>query len=534
MEIKVVLKNNTGFKWYSKNGIFVKGFAFHKNENFYEKEELVNLFDNINSLDNFEKILKNLNGSYAIIIQKKNKLFSAVDRLRSIPLFYSQDGDYLSITDTIEFNSQTIDENTPEYYEFLLSGYTINESTLSKEFKQIQSSEIIMFNDNQLSRKQYFKHTHQDYLSVDYKSYYDDLNCITDNFTKRLIHSVGEKTIVLPLSGGYDSRYILAALKRHNFTNVICYTYGNSKSFEVSIAKQVAYTLGYKIHIIEYTEEKWSKLLDNDKFIEYVNYSFNYSSLPHIQDFIALEELTTKKLIPSDSVIVPGFCGDLLGGSYIPIEIKENKVNQLLNINLAEYIQKKHFSNLLMRIPEKIKNNLLIKIRKNIICKDINNLEEFISLNESFFTEHKVSKFVVNALRPYEFFGFEWRMPLWDNELMEYWYKVPYKHRMDNKLYNDFLFDDLFQDYKIDIKKSKPISHNKFILSIRRLLPKFLYSIFQKAYHGFLNIIKDKDVNNFGEFGSSINKDLQTSTINANNINGLFAVWLLSRILDKK
>lgn len=531
--IKLELKNNNGFKWYSKNGIYVKGFAFDRGKQFYKGEKLIELFRNINLVEDFEKILLELNGSFAIVVQIDNKLFSAVDRLRSIPLFYSQTTDSLLLTDTIEYNSQNINKNSPEYFEFLLSGFTINETTLSNNFKQIQSSEIIFFN-NKLEQKKYFKHTHQDYLPIDYKKYYDDLNRITDNFIKRLIYSVGSQTIVLPLSGGYDSRYILAALKKHNFENVICYTYGNNKSFEVSIAKNVASTLGYQIHIIEYTEGKWSKLLENEKFLEYIKYSFNYCSLPHIQDFIALEELTDKNLIPKDSVIVPGFCGDLLGGSYIPVEVKESRIKQLFSYSLSEYIVKKHFTNFMINIPNYIKNKILIKIDDNINKNNINDLEEFISLNESFFTEHKVSKFVVNALRPYEFFGFEWRMPLWDNELMEYWYRIPFELRIDGKLYNDFLFDNLFNKHKIDIKKSKPVSHNKLILTIRQLLPKYLYNFFKKSYHKILFIFKERDVNSFGGLANSLNDDLQKNDIKANNINGLFAFWLLTKVQDKK
>jgi asparagine synthase (glutamine-hydrolysing) len=490
-----------------------------------KRYNLLELFVNTDNIDKLKEKLLEFNGSFCIIINSDNDIFCAVDRLRSLPLFYKIENGNIFLTDNI--NMGEIKKDTPEYYEFLLSGYTINDSTLLESFKQIQSSEIIHFNkvNNQLEKLQYFKHTHQHYLDIKYKDYYKYLSEITDNFIKRLVISVGDKTIVLPLSGGYDSRYILAGLKKYNFQNVICYTYGNKDSFEVSIASQVAENLGYKLIVIEYTKKKWKNLLKNKKFLDYINYSFNYTSLPHIQDFIAIEELTRLNLIPKDSVIVPGFCGDFLGGSYIPIEVKENKIDDLLKLGIQKYILKKHFSNLSLPMTNNLSRILLNKLE----ISEVIDATDFISKNESFVTEHKLSKFIVNAVRPYEFFGYEWRMPLWDNELMEYWYKVPNEMRIDNRLYNDFLFDNLFDDQQIGFKKSKPVSHNKFIMKLRQILPSFILIKLKKIYHTIIYRNNKSDINNFEIFGDTIQSDIKIEKeIRFNNINGLFAYWILN------
>lgn len=537
LQIQIELHNNLGFKWYSKDEVYVTGYLFDKEDNFFEKEKLINYFSTVKDLISLEKLLLNTNGFFSIIIKSDDTILIAVDRLRSIPLFYKHTNDLFLVSDSISQANETIDKNSPEYYEFLMSGYTINETTLLSTCKQVQASEIVQFvnSKNEVNRLQYFKHTHQNYFDIDYKKYYKDLNKITDDFIKRLINSVGDKTIVIPLSGGYDSRYILSGLKKLIFKNVICYTYGTKDSFEISIAKKVAKILGYKIYTLDYTDEKWGKLLENEMFFQYINYSFNYTSLPHIQDFIALDELSSKELIPKDSVIVPGFCGDLLGGSYVPAEIKKNEYKSLHKEGIIDYVYRKHFDNMTLPIPDLLRVEILNKIKYFIGNKIFSNTEDFISYNESFFTEHKVSKFVVNALRPYEFFGYEWRMPLWDNELMEYWYRVPYELRIDGTLYNNFLFDNLFDKQHIGFRKIKPISHSRLFMIIKRVLPiqisrylKIIYKYLLQKYSS------GDDINNFNIFGNNLLEDLeQAKHIKFNHINGLFAYWLLEKWSEK-
>ena len=38
--------------------------------------------------------------------------------------------------------------------------------------------------------------------------------------------------------------------------------------------------------------------------------------------------------------------------------------------------------------------------------------------------QERQAKFIVNSVRAYEFFGFEWRLPLFDAELMDFWSRI--------------------------------------------------------------------------------------------------------------
>ncbi len=525
------LERIDGFKWVYNCSVRFKGYFF-LNEKLYDKNNILDLFVNNNKKKIFHKILENGNGSFALIIENQNEVLFATDKVRSIPLFYNHNKNEFIISDYIEDDLNSVDKNSSEYYEFLMTGYTLNETTLLKAYKQVQAAEYITVNKKEGTYRKniYYKHLHGNYLNIKKDEHYKNLRDITTSFINRLILSAKDRTIVVPLSGGYDSRYIVSALKEAEHENVICYTYGREDSFEVGIAKKVTEQLGYKSIIIEYTYEKWVSLYNDKSFRDYLMYGFNFCSSPHIQDFIAVKELTEGELIPKDSIIVPGFCGDLLGGSYIPIEFFEGKERSLLKRNISTYIYKCQFKNAKIKLSKSVKKEVDNKINlfMNILSLK-NNLDDFVSKNESWFTSHKVAKFVVNALRLYEYFGYEWRMPLWDDGLIKYWYRIQNEQRINNQLFNDFLFDNLFKKQNIDFRKQTPVSHKGFLKIVRKLIPTKLSNGFKWVYH-YVIYRNNKDVNN-----ADILSNLQLASLvtkpkmKFNNPNGVMAYWLLSK-----
>lgn len=524
--MKIELKNNNGFKWYSSETIWIKGYFHDEFNNYFSGKNLLNYFDL--SKDILSQ-LQNIDGCFSLIVKKDNKVLLANDKVRSFPLFYTYKNNELFISDRIEGNFNINSFGEIEKSEFLMCGYTLGNSTLLKNYKQIQAGELVSFEEEKFSSsKFYYNHFHKDFILKSEKEYFNDLNVVTENFIKRLIQSVENKTIVLPLSGGYDSRYIVAGLKKYGYENVICFTYGGKDSYEVSIAKKVTQQLNYKHYTIEYTDEKFIDLLKTEEFNKYLSFGFNYASLPHIQDFIGLTELRAKKLIPNDSIIVPGFCGDLLGGSYIPVEMKEDKINSLLKQELQEYILWRHLGNSAIEINNINKDEIKQKTKKLLVESKVNNIDDFISYNEDFFTKQKVSKFVVNAVRMYDYFGYEWRLPLWDKELIEYWYKIPNNLRINSYLYDEYLVEILFREFNIDFRKRKTLSKNKNLLFIRKILPLQMLRLIKKIIS---KISKKEDVNNLNALEIFLLSDLQNIT--PKNFNSIWSAWIIKKYLGK-
>jgi len=411
--------------------------------------------------------------------------------------------------------------------------------TLFNNLQQLQAGQYLYYNNetHELKLDFYYKHLHGNYHNLNKEEYYERLDLLYKNVFSRLIESVQGRPIVIPLSSGYDSRSIAAMLKKLDYKNVICFTYGRPESFEVQTSEKVAKKLEYKWYFINYTDkDDWYKLIRDEKYLFFAS---NASSLPHIQEYIAISVLKNKSLLPEDAIFVPGFCGDLLGGSYVPWEIISCQERLLFKEGVEDYVFSRYF-NLDNKIPiefiKKIRERISEELQK-LGSNNIKNVLDFDSVAEAFFTNHKVSKFVVNALRPYEHFGYEWRMPLWDKELYEFYYKVPLQYRIiGNKIYNDYLNKKLFSQLGIDYRKrSEPITllRKKFIgySYISDKIWELLRNIYWKLNPNKKGQI---DFNAFTILYEICKEELNGIThsySSPNNINSIFSLWFIEKFL---
>jgi len=61
---------------------------------------------------------------------------------------------------------------------------------------------------------------------------------------------------------------------------------------------------------------------------------------------------------------------------------------------------------------------------------EISYVESFVSLCECRNISVRQAEFIVNSVRVYEFFGYEWYSPIWNSEIMGFWAKVSLKYRI--------------------------------------------------------------------------------------------------------
>ena len=92
---KVDLKINKGFKWHQKKNVWAKGFLFDSNNILYEEEKILDYFLGVKNKEEFERKLKQANGFFSVLIQYEDRIFAAVDCIRSNPLFFSEK--YISV-----------------------------------------------------------------------------------------------------------------------------------------------------------------------------------------------------------------------------------------------------------------------------------------------------------------------------------------------------------------------------------------------------------------------------------------------------
>jgi len=475
------LQNNSGFKWVQTGNLFIKGFSEKINN-----KDLLN--QNYNNIYQLTKMIRNINGNFSIIFDNKEFIFAAVDRVRSIPLFYGmKNGDFFLSDDAGWIRGKVSDINMDETskVEFYMTGYVTGENTLYPNVKQIQAGECILFNkkDVIITKRKYFNFEHGNYFEENHDELIENLDQVHIKVFQKLVKSLNGRTAVLPLSGGYDSRLIAVMLKRLKYENVICFSYGKENNEEAKISKLVAEKLGFKWIFITYTKEKWADWYNSCRKKDYFQYADGLSSIPHIQDIIAVEELKLNELIPTDSVIIPGHAGDFVAGSHIPAHFVTNQ--QIPSEMLVEHILKVHYS--LWDDKDLIKKNkrkLSKKIFEIIEYKDFYSNEEAVDVYEQWDWSERQAKFITHSIRVYDFYGYEWRLPLWEKEIIEFWGKVPLRNRLNRRLYFDYVLRK-----QSDFNYLNKRSFNKFFPFIKKMIKKIspLYD-FLITYHRIKSI----------------------------------------------
>jgi len=452
--------HNRYYPWTEVNAdgvaCWLKGTFFSENE-LLQGDEVARIFSSVLEVPRIDhealkSLLLSLNGNFALALETPRYIFCAVDRVRSIPLFYAVSGEEALFSDDANYLRDRLDPpfNEENGAEFLVTGYVTGPETLFDGISQVQAGEYLVYDkgDGSLATHFYHRFWHGNFFSASEEDLLDRLDEVFVRVFQRLIESTKGRQIVVPLSGGLDSRIIVAMLKRLGVEDVICFTYGNKGNREAEVSRQVAEALGYRWYFVEYTNEKWYNCARTDEMKAYYSYAGNLVSLPHIQDFLAVRELKEKRMIREDAVFVPGHSGDMLAGSWIPKDYDQPQAYTLEKF--LEESLKKHYS--LWKWNEaKFEPLFEGRIRKSVGNISVHDNESCANAVELFNFSERQAKFIVNSVRVYEFFGFEWRIPLWDAELIDFFLQIPISHRLNQFLYISYA-------RKLFTRKLQPLS----------------------------------------------------------------------------
>ena len=463
MEIKLALINNRGFSWQSFNNLKIKGCF---DQDIISKLSRCNIFE-------LGNLLLEFHGNFALVKEFSDSIVVAVDIVRSIPLFYAEYKGVLYVCDSVDYlkNKFNLTSFSKEKeYEFLASGFVIADGTLFNEIKQIQAGEMVIFNKNGISVKDYYLFNYNDFSKKTDIQLMDELDNVHNEIAKRLVKSLNGRTAIIPLSGGYDSRLVAEMLKKEGYENVITFSYGRINDWEVSVSREIAKALGFRWEYIEYSRKKWWEWFNDDERKKYMNYACNYSSIAHFQDWGAVFELKKQKRIPNNSIFIPGHTGDFIEGGHIAnLFLTKNTFD---SATLLDYIIKLRYDNLCIIGDVKIKIAESVQ-NKYSIDKNYSNVKAS-EISEKIDWRERQAKFIVNSCRVYDYFGYEWRLPLWDIDLLKFWSKVPFEKRAGRKLYYDY------------VKEMRP-NYNIQANPKQSYFERFIYNYITNVYYGRFN-----------------------------------------------
>jgi len=495
------LARNSGIKWFNDDRgnikTFAKGFAF-KEETFLKGRKLLNALtlkaetlDADNIISCAIDTIQTLNGSFAVVIETDNYIFAAVDRLRSIPLFYgTADNKFFLSDDANWVRNQVEDSHMDEIAtkEFLLTGYVTGSETLFPNVKQLQAGECLWVEKcdgkPDITTYRYYRYVHHDFFNASEKDLYPLMDQVLVNVFERLLESTNGRTLVIPLSGGLDSRLIVAMLKRLGRENVICFSYGRKGNWESEISKKVAKKLGYQWEFVHYTRRKWRQWFQSDERRDYYKYGDGLSSIAVIQDWPAIWELKKAGKIPEDSVFVPGHTGDFICGGHIPHNF--TSIQHVGKDEVVKAIWKKHYSLWdWSKQSEKLGPIFKKRVLSQLSGMPMDTPEDAANAFECWEWHERQAKFIVNSCRVYEFWGYDWRIPLWGNEMMDFWARVPLMLRVRKKLYDSHVNKQIFVPLSINdlfVRGLQNRLKRRFEPILNPFLGRYFFSDFANAW----------------------------------------------------
>lgn len=478
-------------QWQTEKNISILGSAFIADK-LLQNETLIHYFHNCNSEQIFIERLDKLSGHFAIIIELEDKILASVDLIRTYPIFFRHREQNIVITDRI-IAQQDDEYNAIEIENFKKVYNALENNTLLKNWQQLLAGQyLVVDKKNQtVSIKTYYHHA-KETANITDTELLNKLSSLEEKLVKNTIEYANNRTILVPLSGGYDSRYILALLKQSNYEKIECFTYGRKNSYEVLIAKNVAEKLNIKWHFIEYTDTLLDTFFSKD-WQQYSNANHHFSSLPHEQDFFALHYMKQHQLLPKNAVVINGYCQDIHAGSFIE-PIKNFSLQKVINYKYDIQLNTYDYEN------------------------SWNGYQEWLVKN-------RLSKFIINSVRVFEYFGIDFYLPFWNRDWIDFCYSLSMEKRLNQKFFNQHLFSGIFKQYHIDFKKPSHDETNSFY-TLKKVVKSILPQKITEQIRKQNSVNPQNDVNNslylYERIYEKLNQKPIAKDFKINNIHALY------------
>lgn len=280
--------------------------------------------------------------------------------------------------------------------------------------------------------------------------------------------------VVVPLSGGLDSRLILAGLLSHiSAKEIVTYTFGPEKSLDFKIGNLIAKKIGtihhaHAIKIEDYSldvEIKWASILKKQISL------FYHPPLDIVDEF------------KNDNLWI-GFMGDPLAGSHYQPKI--NTPDEAINLFISKY----GFLNAEKTSKYGIDINFIKgKLKESVDFRQ--NISHFENLDFSI----RQSQFI----KPHIVYSKDSTLPFIDQRWINKMLALPSDLRINEKFYREFMVSSYKEIFSYPCKNN----HGYSINSKKSILQKFKNKFIKNdlSYSNYINFNQLlKEHNSFSNF----------------------------------
>jgi asparagine synthase (glutamine-hydrolysing) len=472
--------------------LFHKGHIY--NRSFESLGKDLKILMDASTLDHQEVqlYLKNTNGHFAFIYKSDGRTLVAVDKCRTIPMFFTETKNNIMVSpETLtllnQLTEQGLQMNEDAVTTFRMSGYTIGRDSIYQGLNTLRPGEYSVIENRQGKINTYRYYIFEPWniqTDVSEGSLIQELSRTTLAIIERLYKQADRRGIAIPISGGYDSRLIASALKEVGASNIFCFSYGSHGNYDAKAGKRIAQKLGYDWLFIPHSLKNQQSYLKSNTFLKYVEFSDSCSSLPFIQDNYVINYLKENNIVAKDTIFINGNTGDFISGGHILKACDPERINSITFDELLDQFIVKHYAlwgSLLTAENKKTVRRLLLEELNQIAVPQeakfrYSNFEYLEFMNRQ-------AKFVISGQRSYEYFGYEWRLPLWEDEYLQFFNKLPLRYKKNQYLYKKMLVENNWGNVWKDIPLNKGGISPKWIIPLRFAIKLLIAPFGKKIWH---------------------------------------------------
>ena len=367
-------------------------------------------------------------GAWTLIEAGDGVVRLTTDRTRSHHLLFTRAGDTWIISD----DPQELRRHAPTWARdeqaaevFLHAGFTPGTRTLAHEVYATPAGSVVeLRSDGTWSSRSWETYRYDTDPITSPEEFAGVFRTALDTAVERVLQETDGRQLLVPLSGGLDSRLLAVWLKRHGARDVVTFTYGVPGSSEVAISRGVAEALGMDWFTVDLDPTEMARTWAGPDGVDFQKRTWGLTSLPHVQDWYALLQMRRNALIDTDAVFLPGhtIVGNMHDEHLLEGGPSRNDVlttvarhHSLLQGDRSAW---RHLP-LLRRAVVQGAQEVSFPIGRGEDLagsgRSIQELVERVNLQE------RQAKYINESFKAYEAFGYGWALPMLDTEVWRTW-----------------------------------------------------------------------------------------------------------------
>ena len=475
---------------YKKNNLDISFYNFFNNKLCIIGNPIINnkisnkhfVFSFINN-KNKNEWLKKVDGEFVIISLSKKKIEIISSRFNFPTIWYYKDKNIFLISLNLfeiiirlkELGLFKINEDS--LFELLLFRRNFGEKTTAKNVKILTPASKLIFEEKKIYKTIYWN---PNFIQKTNKNIDKSSDELIFHLTNSLKKKMSDKNrFGLFLSGGMDTRLILACARKNNF-NLSTFTINSFKNREVKVAKEAARIAKTPHYFILNKKNHYKKSFPEAIYSTGAMYEpqcLFYNLGKHIKKKVdvclhghGFDYAFQGMYLPRKKLKLINKKFDLI----IPVKIK-NVVEYFLNnisyktkgANIFGFVKKKNYKLMMEKLRHELEQ--IRDIGKNF-CNSKNDLYEFLTFHD--LARHYSRSDVISMNSSIKI-----RTPLFDNDLFDFYQKLPWEYRFDSRI------------QRLSLKKLSPKLAK--LISSNTNMP-IEYSSYRKTIFQTLNFLKRK------------------------------------------